>query len=221
MENMRSASYWSIAVLLLVIPGAVLTHADQAGGGQPTAASGAKAAAPVDLTGYWVSIVTEDWIERMAPDSPPSGVPRGGGRGAVARRHCLPSGREVQGLRGRRESARFLKAEHHQVGRQHVKKLDWPPQTWAAALHRGPASTGKDAAKGLQRRPGEVGAGFGGFGKGGRGGGAPAGGPAGPDAGTARRDRRRRLLLKAVTIPECCARRDFHAALSCGSASSR
>jgi hypothetical protein len=32
----------------------------------------------VDLTGYWVSIVTEDWIERMSPDSPPSGVGRGG-----------------------------------------------------------------------------------------------------------------------------------------------
>jgi hypothetical protein len=39
----------------------------------------ARDAAPVDLTGYWVSIVTEDWIERMAPDSPPSGT--GGGRG--------------------------------------------------------------------------------------------------------------------------------------------
>lgn len=39
----------------------------------------ARALAPVDLTGYWVSIVTEDWIERMAPDSPPSGT--GGNRG--------------------------------------------------------------------------------------------------------------------------------------------
>jgi hypothetical protein len=42
------------------------------------AAPSARASAPVDLTGYWVSIVTEDWIERMAPDSPPSGVGRGG-----------------------------------------------------------------------------------------------------------------------------------------------
>jgi len=33
----------------------------------------------VDLTGYWVSIVVEDWIERMSPDSPPSGT--GGGFG--------------------------------------------------------------------------------------------------------------------------------------------
>jgi hypothetical protein len=51
------------------------------GGGAPAAAAGARGAAPVDLTGYWVSIVTEDWIERMSPDSPRSGVGRGGGGG--------------------------------------------------------------------------------------------------------------------------------------------
>src|SRR5262245_36098199 len=56
--------------------------AAQAGGGRGAApvgaAAGGRGAAPVDLTGYWVSLVTEDWIERMSPDSPPSGVPRGG-----------------------------------------------------------------------------------------------------------------------------------------------
>jgi hypothetical protein len=36
-------------------------------------------AAPVDLAGYWVSVVTEDWIERMSPDSPPSGTGFRGG----------------------------------------------------------------------------------------------------------------------------------------------
>jgi hypothetical protein len=51
----------------------------QRGPGGPPTAQSAKAAAPVDLTGYWVSIVTEDWIERMSPDSPPSGT--GGARG--------------------------------------------------------------------------------------------------------------------------------------------
>ena len=45
------------------------------------AAPGARGAAPVDVTGYWVSLVTEDYIERMFPDSPRSGVPRGGGGG--------------------------------------------------------------------------------------------------------------------------------------------
>jgi hypothetical protein len=44
------------------------------GGGAPGGAPpSARDAAPVDLTGTWVSLVTEDWIERMSPDSPPSG----------------------------------------------------------------------------------------------------------------------------------------------------
>ena len=57
------------------------------GGGAAGAAAGARGAAPVDLTGTWVSIVTEDWIERMSPDSPPSGVRggRGGGGGGGGR----------------------------------------------------------------------------------------------------------------------------------------
>ena len=53
------------------------------GGGGPPAA--ARDAAPVDLTGTWVALVTEDWIERMSPDSPASGTGGGfgfgGGRG--------------------------------------------------------------------------------------------------------------------------------------------
>src|SRR5262245_8803511 len=65
----------------------------QGGRGAPPGASAAgqnaKAAAPVDLTGYWVSIVTEDWIERMSPDSPPSGT--GGARGLGAARGAAPA----------------------------------------------------------------------------------------------------------------------------------
>src|ERR1700704_2635195 len=38
------------------------------GGGSPPPA---RLAAPVDLTGYWVSLVTEDWRHRMA--TPPKG----------------------------------------------------------------------------------------------------------------------------------------------------
>jgi len=33
--------------------------------GQPAAPKSAREAAPFDLTGYWVSVVTEDWLERM------------------------------------------------------------------------------------------------------------------------------------------------------------
>ena len=39
--------------------------------GGPVAAQSARAAAPVDLTGYWVSVVTEDWPWRM--HTPPQG----------------------------------------------------------------------------------------------------------------------------------------------------
>src|SRR5688500_1672187 len=98
-RRLRTSS-WLAAAVLLAVPVALLAQAPQGRGagagdaaapapgqgrGAPPApgagrgaAASARAAAPVDLTGYWVSIVTEDWIERMAPDSPPSGVGRGG-----------------------------------------------------------------------------------------------------------------------------------------------
>src|SRR5271166_5393910 len=37
------------------------------GGGPPASP---KAAAPIDLTGYWVSIITEDWRYRMVTPAP-------------------------------------------------------------------------------------------------------------------------------------------------------
>ena len=66
-----------VAALLMAIPLILLGQGGRGGAAGPQGS--ARAAAPVDLTGYWVSIVTEDWIERMSPDSPPSGVVRGGG----------------------------------------------------------------------------------------------------------------------------------------------
>src|SRR5215510_4645015 len=75
----KRLSHFFIAAILLALPMSLLSQGQR--GGPPAAAPAqtAKAAAPVDLTGYWVSIVTEDWIERMSPDSPPSGT--GGARG--------------------------------------------------------------------------------------------------------------------------------------------
>jgi len=74
-----------VMAVLLVLPAALLAQGGRGGGGgAPNAPQTGKAAAPVDLTGYWVSIVTEDWIERMSPDSPPSGT--GGARGLAAAR---------------------------------------------------------------------------------------------------------------------------------------
>src|SRR5947208_17154845 len=39
----------------------------QRGRGQAAASVPAKASAPIDLTGYWVSLVPEDWRWRMGP----------------------------------------------------------------------------------------------------------------------------------------------------------
>jgi hypothetical protein len=79
------------AALLVALPFSLLAQGPPGGGrggGPPGggAAQSARAAAPVDLTGYWVSLVTEDWVERMSPDSPPSGTggARGVGRGGAA-----------------------------------------------------------------------------------------------------------------------------------------
>src|SRR5215470_1872224 len=81
---LKTASFRFALTLVLLTPSALLAQGGRGGGGQrgpggPPPAQSPKAAAPVDLTGYWVSIVTEDWIERMSPDSPPSGT--GGARG--------------------------------------------------------------------------------------------------------------------------------------------
>jgi hypothetical protein len=53
------------ALLLLAIP--CTLHAQGRGGGRGggSAAATGQASAPVDLTGYWVSLVTEDWRWRM------------------------------------------------------------------------------------------------------------------------------------------------------------
>jgi len=59
-----------IAATALLFPLAASLLAQGArGGGQ--APQTARAAAPIDLTGYWVSIVTEDWRFRMV--TPPKG----------------------------------------------------------------------------------------------------------------------------------------------------
>jgi hypothetical protein len=55
------------AVLLTLSPVSFAQRGQRAGGPPPTA----KASAPVDLAGYWVSVVSEDWRWRMV--TPPKG----------------------------------------------------------------------------------------------------------------------------------------------------
>jgi hypothetical protein len=59
-----------IAGILLVQPGLYAQgRGGRGGGGAAPAAQNAKAAAPIDLTGYWVSVITEDWRYRMVTPS--------------------------------------------------------------------------------------------------------------------------------------------------------
>jgi len=60
MKVVTLAGLAALAILLLQDP----AHA-QRGRGRGGPPPAAKAAAPVDLTGYWVSVVTEDWRFRM------------------------------------------------------------------------------------------------------------------------------------------------------------
>ena len=64
-----------VLALVLIAPSALSAQAQRGrGGGAPATA---KQQAPIDLTGYWVSVVTEDWRYRMitAPKGDHPGLP--------------------------------------------------------------------------------------------------------------------------------------------------
>src|SRR5262252_2776408 len=80
----RNAIAWALASLALPLGAAA-----QAGRGQaPATPPGPRAAAPFDLTGYWVSVVSEDWAWRMV-------TPR---KGAYASVPLNDEGRRAAGL---------------------------------------------------------------------------------------------------------------------------
>ena len=64
--NYVSLKMAAVAALALTIPAGMYAQGRGGGRGGPAAPPPpAKAAAPEELTGYWVSIVTEDWRYRM------------------------------------------------------------------------------------------------------------------------------------------------------------
>jgi hypothetical protein len=60
-----------IAIALAIVTAAATAHAQRGGRGGGPPASG-RAAAALDLTGYWVAVITEDWKYRMV--TPKKGV---------------------------------------------------------------------------------------------------------------------------------------------------
>src|SRR4051812_37270055 len=180
--------------LAVTIPAALLAQAGQGRGGGAAAPASAKNAAPVDLTGYWVSIVTEDWIERMAPDSPPSGTGARGGRG------IFPGGGGAEPAATRPANAdpcRVYAAggSLRVPGRLNITwaddntlKVDMDSGSQTRVLHFGAArpSSTERSTQGYSVAAWETGRGGGGFGggRGGGGGGARArGAPPGPAPG--------------------------------------
>jgi hypothetical protein len=67
---MKMLFKYSLGVVFAVVLG-LAPAGLYAQGGAPRTPSTAKASAPIDLTGYWVSLVTEDWRFRMV--TPPKG----------------------------------------------------------------------------------------------------------------------------------------------------
>ena len=57
-----------LLVLFVVLLASLNGYAQGRGGGRGAAPPAARAAAPFDMTGYWVSVVTEDWRWRMFPN---------------------------------------------------------------------------------------------------------------------------------------------------------
>jgi hypothetical protein len=68
-KRISKATFTLIAGSLMVQSGLYAQGRGGRGGGGAAAAQSAKAAAPIDLTGYWVSVVTEDWRYRMVTPS--------------------------------------------------------------------------------------------------------------------------------------------------------
>ncbi len=72
MRFSRMAALWLVRLLLIATSVIVSALGQPAGFGPPPGPPATpRAAAPVDLTGYWVSLVTEDWRSRMT--MPPKG----------------------------------------------------------------------------------------------------------------------------------------------------
>ena len=56
-----------LATMMLGILAAAALHAQGRGAPPPGPPTTPKAAAPIDLTGYWVSIIVDEWRFRVSP----------------------------------------------------------------------------------------------------------------------------------------------------------
>ncbi|MBZ5578218.1 MAG: hypothetical protein LAP40_16775 [Acidobacteriia bacterium] len=73
----HGAAVWVAAALAVAAPGSIHAQGRGGRGGPPGPPRSPQASAPLDLTGYWVALVTEDWRWRMvtAPKGDVASVP--------------------------------------------------------------------------------------------------------------------------------------------------
>ena len=115
----------SLIALAFAVAVPMTVLAQGRGGAQP--ARSPKEAAPVDLSGYWVSLVTEDWRWRMVTpikgDS--ASVPINQAAKTIMNQwdpaKDEAAGNQCKGVRRRRDHARARAAAHHVAGRQHAE----------------------------------------------------------------------------------------------------
>ena len=76
-SHIRSGAVGTLALLVSVTATGTIVSAQRGRGGPAAAPVNARQQAPIDLTGYWVSVVTEDWRYRMvtAPKGDHPGLP--------------------------------------------------------------------------------------------------------------------------------------------------
>ena len=76
-SRLRRVSFTLVGLAIAMTFGVDLTAQRGRGGGPPRPAGNPKEAATIDITGYWVSIVSEDWLSRMLlpPRGDYAGVP--------------------------------------------------------------------------------------------------------------------------------------------------
>ena len=189
-ERRRSVAVVGAACLSLLAVVAIAEGGQRGAGAPPAAAATGKAGAPVDLTGYWVSLVTEDWIERMSPDSPPSGTGgrdagdrAAGGAGGRGRGAAAPAGADPCRVYGAGGSMRVPGRLNISWVDDNTLKIEMDAGTQTRTLRFGQATApAQRSLQGSSVATWETGAragGFGGFpggggGGGGRGGAAPA-----------------------------------------------
>ena len=134
------------------------------GRGANPAAKTPKESAPIDLTGYWVSIVSEDWRFRML--TPPKGdypeLPADPGRHQARQRVGSGEGRggegSLQGVRRAEHHARARPLPHHVGRRSHAQDRDRRRHADApAAIRRaGRRPRRRRRARGRQSRSGSA-----------------------------------------------------------------